>query len=68
MHACTLSLFFVCNRDECDHHGRMAVLRDSVGDVSSEVAEVLYVDDTLIVDEHGKLAQIYIYGYHCNSR
>ena len=30
-----------------------AVLRDSVGNISSEVKEVLYVDDTLIVDEHG---------------
>ena len=37
-----------------------AALRDSVGDISSEVTEVLYTDDTLIVDEHGELAQIYM--------
>ena len=37
-----------------------AALRDSVGDISSEVMEVLYADDTLIVDEHGELAQIYM--------
>ena len=37
-----------------------AALRDSVGDISSEITEVLYADDTLIVDEHGELAQIYI--------
>jgi len=37
-----------------------AALRDSVGDISNEVTEVLYADDTLIVDEHGELAQIYI--------
>ena len=37
-----------------------AALRDSVGDISSEVTEVLYADDTLIVDEHGELAQIYM--------
>ena len=37
-----------------------AVLRDSVGDISSEVIEVLYADDMRIVDEHNELAQIYM--------
>ena len=37
-----------------------AALRDGASDISSEVTEVLYADDTLIVDEHGELAQIYI--------
>ena len=37
-----------------------AVLRDSVGDISSEVIEILYAVDTLIRDDHGELAQIYI--------
>ena len=37
-----------------------AALRDSVGDISNEVTEVLYADDTLIVDEHSELAQIYM--------
>ena len=32
-----------------------AAPRDSVGDVSSEITEVLYADDTPIVDEHGEL-------------
>ena len=34
--------------------------RDSVGDINSEVKELLYADDTLIVDERGELAQIYM--------
>ena len=46
----------------------LAALRDSVSDGSSEVTEMIYENDTLIVDEHIELAQIYIYGYHCNSR
>ena len=37
-----------------------AALRDSVDDINSEITEVLYADDTLIVDEHGELAQIYM--------
>ena len=37
-----------------------AAFRDSVGDISSEVTEVLYADDSLIVDEHSELAQIYM--------
>jgi hypothetical protein len=43
-----------------------AALRDSVNNISSEVTEVLYADDTLIVDEH--VARADLYRYHCNSR
>ena len=37
-----------------------APLRDSFGDMRTEVTDVLYADGTLIVDEHGELAQIYM--------
>ena len=35
-------------------------LHDSIGDLSNEVNEILYADDTLIVDQHGNLAQQYM--------
>ena len=37
-----------------------AALCDSVDDISSEVTQVLHVDDMLIVDEHCELTQIYV--------
>ena len=35
------------------------MLHDKVGDLSSDITEVLYADDTLIADQHGDLAQTY---------
>ena len=55
---CPLSLFlFVIVMSVIITDAR-AALRESVGDVSSEVTEVLYADNTLTVDEHSELAHI----------
>ena len=50
-------------------HDARTDLHNCVGDISNEVSEILYADDTLVVDQHGDLAQIYMdiiarHGHH----
>ena len=57
---CPLSPFlFVIVMSVIIHDAR-ADLRACIGDASNNVSEIMYADDTLIVDQDGDIAQIYM--------